>query len=366
MSRAGIEQKTSFAFIRYASVWEDADILCQALAPTCRNGRILSIASSGDNVLALLTLDPKEIVAADLNPAQLACLELRISAFRHLNHQALLEFLGVLPSDTRLKEYHHLRADMTQKAQEFWDKNPQTIMNGIIHEGRFEKYLKIFGNKILPWIHSKKIREELLLPRPLNEQALFYQAKWDTILWRLLFKFFFSRTLMGRLGRDPAFFDQVQGNVSERILARTRHALTKIPTNTNPYLNYIIKGNFNINALPLYLRPEFKDIITKRIDRITLTHSPIDQVQMGTFNGFNLSDIFEYMDKNEFETCYQNLLKIASPNARLVYWNMLVPRQAPENQKKSIKPLSELSRDLHFQDKAWFYQAFHIDEVKNL
>ena len=75
MTESTISQKASFDFIRYGSVWEDADILCAALAPTAKGGRILSIASSGDNVLAMLTLDPKEIIAADLNPSQLACLE---------------------------------------------------------------------------------------------------------------------------------------------------------------------------------------------------------------------------------------------------------------------------------------------------
>src|SRR5205085_2322120 len=71
--------------VRYASVWEDADVLCEALAPVSQGGRLLSIASAGDNVLALLTLDPAEVVAIDTNPAQLACLELRRAAFRRLD-----------------------------------------------------------------------------------------------------------------------------------------------------------------------------------------------------------------------------------------------------------------------------------------
>jgi len=39
-----VNQKSRFNFIRYANVWEDADILCAALAPTAQQGRILSIA----------------------------------------------------------------------------------------------------------------------------------------------------------------------------------------------------------------------------------------------------------------------------------------------------------------------------------
>ncbi len=50
--------KVDARVIRYGSVWEDADVLCEALAPVAPGGRLLSIASAGDNVLALLTLDP--------------------------------------------------------------------------------------------------------------------------------------------------------------------------------------------------------------------------------------------------------------------------------------------------------------------
>ena len=64
-----IGERAAFDAIRYGSVWEDADVLCEALAPVAQNGRLLSIASSGDNALALLTLDPAEVVAVDLSPA---------------------------------------------------------------------------------------------------------------------------------------------------------------------------------------------------------------------------------------------------------------------------------------------------------
>src|SRR5687767_9317141 len=92
-----MSKQPSFNFIRYGSVWEDADVLCEALSPVARGGRLLSIASAGDNALALLTLDPAEVVAVDLNPAQLACLELRIAAFRTLDDRELLAFLGMPP-----------------------------------------------------------------------------------------------------------------------------------------------------------------------------------------------------------------------------------------------------------------------------
>ena len=88
-----IAGRAAFDFVRYASVWEDADVLCEALAPVAPGGRLLSIASAGDNALALLTLDPQEVLAVDLSPAQLACVALRVAAFETLDHDELLAFL---------------------------------------------------------------------------------------------------------------------------------------------------------------------------------------------------------------------------------------------------------------------------------
>src|SRR5687768_98208 len=75
--------------IRYAQVWEDADVLLAGLE--VRPGDVcLSIASAGDNTLALLTTHPSRVIALDLNAAQLACLELRVAAYRCLSYRELL------------------------------------------------------------------------------------------------------------------------------------------------------------------------------------------------------------------------------------------------------------------------------------
>src|SRR5688572_951417 len=65
------------SLLRYGQCWEDADILVDGLGVgaghTC-----LSIASAGENTLSLLSRGAARVVAIDLNPAQLAALELRV------------------------------------------------------------------------------------------------------------------------------------------------------------------------------------------------------------------------------------------------------------------------------------------------
>src|SRR5712691_10724836 len=98
--RSAIADAADFSGIRYAQCWEDADVLLRALdiqpGDTC-----LSIASAGDNTLAMLSRGPARVIALGLSPAQLACVELRVAAYRELNHAELLELIGSTPSDRR-------------------------------------------------------------------------------------------------------------------------------------------------------------------------------------------------------------------------------------------------------------------------
>ena len=349
--------------IRYASVWEDADVLCEALAPRAPGGRLLSIASAGDNALALLTLDPAEVVAVDLNAAQLACLELRVAAFRALDDDELLPFLGVGASRApRTDLYRRLRPALGAGARTFWDAHPELVERGVVHVGKFERYLRTFRRVVLPMVHRRGTLEGLLRPAEIAEQRRFYREEWDTRRWRLLFRLFFSRAVMGRLGRDPALFDHVAGDGAERILERTRYALTELPTSSNPYLVYIMTGSFRSAALPRYLRPEHRQTIRDRLGRLSWRRGAAETV-LGEFDGFNLSDIFEYLAPGEHERVYRALVARAQPGARLVYWNMLAPRSRPDSLRTEVRELEALSRELHARDRAWFYQALHVDEV---
>jgi S-adenosylmethionine:diacylglycerol 3-amino-3-carboxypropyl transferase len=370
---ASIARRADFEFIRYGSVWEDADVLCEALAPAARGGRVLSVASAGDNVLALLALDPAEVVAADLSAAQLACLELRMAAFRACEHPVLLAFLGVrtaggaasLTDSERVALYRQrLRPQLGAEAAAFWDARLELIAGGIVHGGKFERYFHIFRGRVLPLIHGGRTVRALLAARPRDERVRFYERRWNTWRWRLMFRAFFSRAVMGRLGRDPEFFAHVDGPVGDRILARTRHALTEIPTDSNPWLAYILTGNFGPGALPPYLRAESFPLIRARLDRVRLERASIERAGEDRFDAFNLSDVFEYMSPAEHQRCYGALLERARPGARLAYWNMLAPRSRPEPLAGRVEPLRELADALHVRDRAWFYQRFHVDQVR--
>ncbi|MEX2670772.1 MAG: DUF3419 family protein [Phycisphaeraceae bacterium] len=364
MSTGAIEQRVRFEQVRYANCWEDADVLCEALQPSAGR-RVLSIASAGDNALALLA-EGATVVAADLSTAQLACLELRAAAFRRLDYDDVLAMLGVSPCADRLSLFRQLEGDLGDAAVLHWREHADDVRNGIIHRGRFERYFRTFRRWVLPMIHSRRTVDALLAAKSPAAQREFYDQRWNNRRWRALFRLFFGRIAMGWLGRDPEFFRFVEGNVGDRLLKRVEHGLRMVPTQENPYLRYILRGNFE-STLPRYLRPENFERIRDGLDRLTLHHGPIEQAaeQHGGdgFDAFNLSDIFEYIDPDTTRSIYAGLLATARPGARLAYWNTLVPRRCPEAFADRVATLDALSDHLHAHDRAFFYCDFHVEQL---
>lgn len=364
--------RADFSRIRYAQVWEDADILVEALdvRPT---DTVVSISSAGDNALALLGAGAERVVALDLNPSQLACLELRVAAYRELSHAELLVLMGSRPgtAEARAALYARCRARLSPAVRAFWDGQPESVAGGIGAPGKFENYFRLFRTRVLPLVHGRKTVEALLRGGATRaEREGFYEKHWNTWRWRLLFKVFFSRFMMGRLGRDPAFFKYVEGSVADRILERTRHALVALNPAENPYLHWILTGTHG-EALPWALRAENFERIKSRLDRLEwheLTLEAFLERERATGAAkrvmkFNLSDIFEYMSEENTEAILGALAEASAPGGRLAYWNMLAPRRRPEALAARLQPRQDVAGPLFAQDKAFFYSAFVVEEV---
>lgn len=365
MGRSEIEAKADFDHIRYAQLWEDADVLTDALGQ-CAGGTLVSICSAGDNALAMLTLDPGKVVVVDLSPAQIACLRLRISAYQVLSHPEFLELMGSRPSTRRTLLLARVLEVVDVETRAFWQAlAPEVARHGAGGVGKFERYFRIFRTMLLPLVHTRRTLDDVFAPRTAEARAVFFETRFNTFRWRLLLKVFFSRFVMGRMGRDKAFFDHVDGSPAQHVSRRIRHAGVDTDPSQNPYLHWILKGTHGA-ALPMAWRAEHYDTIRSRLDRLDIRPGSLEAfVSTGEVaDGFNLSDIFEYMSPDVFEQVYGTVLSASAPGARLVYWNMMAPRRVPERYRDCVKTLTDTEIRLKAEDKAFFYSDFVVEEVK--
>jgi S-adenosylmethionine-diacylglycerol 3-amino-3-carboxypropyl transferase len=326
----------------------------------------LSIASAGDNTLAMLSKRPARLIALDLNPAQIAALELRVAAYRELSYPELLILVGSRAGDGREQLYRRCRNQLSASARDFWDAHNGDIQRGIGGAGKFERYFRFFRTRVLPLVHSPARIERLLENAARENRIAFYDKEWDTWRWRLLFHIFFSRFVMGRFGRAPSCFQYVEGSVADRILDRTRYALTELNPAENPYVQWILTES-HTTALPYSLRPENFESIRNHLDRLEWRNESLETFLENKKNAsidcFNLSDVFEYMPEEEYERLLGLIVRAGRHGARIAYWNMLAERHRPDSMRDQLRPLTDLARSLHARDKAFFYSAFVVEEI---
>ena len=377
------ENRVDFSLIRYSQCWEDTEVLLESLNIQ-ENDICFGILSAGDNVFSMLAENPKKVVALDISFPQIALAKLKKEVFNSLSYEGMLEFMGVIKSDKRVETYDRIRENLDKEVKEYWDFNKEAIEKGIIHTGKFEKFFKIFREKILPFVHSKKRVEKLLEKKSRQERIEYYDKYWNNFRWKLMFKLFFSKYIVGKLGRDKEFFRYAEKNISEEMKERSRYALCEQNPYENPYINYILTGNYRKDCLPYFLRKENFDKIRKNLHKVEILQSSVeeylDQIDF-KIDKFNLSDIFEYMSAENYSKLMGKIYDNAENNALLAYWNLIVERNSEKldykktdseiavtgketnvNGKK-YERMKELDRKLHEKDMTFFYTDFVVEKV---
>ncbi len=359
-----LTEKVSFDFIRYANCWEDAELLLKGLNPE-PGSKMLSIGSAGDNSFSMLYSNPMMVVAVDVNKTQLYLIELKKAAIQTLSYDDLLIFLGFknVVTEKRIMFFNQIKAFLSLEAKEYWTRNLEQIKKGIIDQGKFEHYFQLFSNKVLPWIHSKKRTEELLRVKSAEDQKVFYDKKWNTWRWRLLFKLFFSKYVMGKYGRDPEFLKEVNIPVGDFIFRKAEVHLQSVSAQTNFILRYNLTGSFG-NLLPHYLRPEIYIKVKENINKLVIKEGYAEEAikEYGAFNYMNLSNIFEYMNNELFSQTANQLIEGLLPNGLMCYWNLMVPRRISAIFPEQMTFQKELSNTLSESDNGFFYSKCIIDQ----
>mgnify|MGYP003596558966 CR=1 FL=1 len=357
--------KTEKFILRYANCWEDADLLCAILKeqPT---KKICSIASGGENSFSMLTCNPEKLFVIDVNPIQIYLVELKKAAIQQLDYQSCLQFKGFKSCDNRLEIYEYLKPYLSKDAQLFWDKNKTSISKGIIHSGNIEMKMQFFSKYVRPLFHTRKECEELMRTKPQEEQELFYENVWNNLRWRVIFKLFFSRTVMQWMAPDPDFLNYYIGNISDNLLSKLKTHLSSTLTPKNHILNYVLFGHYG-NILPHYMQQSNYEIIKNNLHKVILKVGFVQDIgkEGDKIDFFNLSNIFEYTTPAEFLSLSESLYQISSENARLMYWNILVRRKLSEINPTKFNNLLDSSEQF-VQDKGLTYERCVVEKIKHL
>lgn len=363
-----ILQRRVFERLLFAQCWEDPELDRQALEIRPHH-TLLSVTSGGCNTLSLAVLEPRRIIAVDLNATQNYLLELKIAGARWLDHEEYLELLGVRPSRRRWGLYEWTRVTLSRGARCYWDTQRGAIEKGVLRAGRYERFLEVFRH-LLQLLEGTRTIRRLFECSSLAEQRRFYEEAWDTRIWRLFFRVFFSRRIIGMGGLDPRFFTYVTGisSYGKHFAALAQHALTEIPIRDNYFIAQICLGRYlNEQAVPPYLRAENFETLKRAVDRIEIVTGELAAVlrnlEAASIDRFNFSNVFEWVPPETFTAMLRDTHRAARPGARLCYRNLLVDRRHPDELSDLFVADENLATRLLRQDRSFVYSRFEIASV---
>ncbi len=304
----------------------------------------------------------------DVNPVQDHLFELKMIAMKNISPKHALQFLGYRKSKNRDLFFHVFKNLLSPAAKAFWEANYHLVRKGVVHTGKFEKYLGYFRDIVLPLVHSKKMVEKLLEPKPPGNQTKFYKEKWDTWRWKIMYHLFFNEFTMKRKGRGKGMFDQnTRKGVAGHYLDKTRAAFTKPNLYENYYMQYILRSKYP-DEIPDYLSPDCLKGIKNATSTVNI-HSDtlvnfLKTKPDGFYTVFNLSDVFEPMTEKESDGTFHEILRVSRDSARVLFWNNLVKRDVPKSLEKHFEAQVTLEDKLKEQDRVFFYDSFKIYKIR--
>ena len=346
--------------LKYSQVWEDTENLMKALQIKS-GGRYLSIASAGDNAIVMLAYDPAEVVAVDMNPVQLYCSELKRESFRVLSYKEMLQFWGYHDCFNRQLLYERVAPFLSESCRKYWDGRGNAIDKGFCRVGRLDEHIEGFSQYLLENFQNyEKIQEYM-------EKSVFARKKcygeWFRDMgWEELIRDYFSTERMSGTARDPAYYRYMKSSVEEQLVQRLCYTLTETNIIDNPYLRFFLFGNYQ-DIFPLIADFRYYEKIKKNIDKLNFRQGSLEEClkEEEKYDGFNLSDIFEYLSLKESEKLFEEISEHANHHARVAYWNMMVDRDM-SMVSEEVKDLPELSAELYKEDRSIFYRNFLIHE----
>ena len=354
------KQQVQLTKLVFAHNWEDP--ICDHKALKIQPGdTVMAITSGGCNVLGFLQFDPEAIFSVDINPAQAYLLELKIAAMRQLDFEKFLQFTGLTECTDREGIYRDVMEEVSEGAREFWNSQDTIPREGFIMNGRYDRFVR-FAGSILKLLQGSSRIEGLMRKKPLEEQHRYYDEKWNTQRYRLIYKLLFNKFVLARKGlsADYFHFDDGSSSFAESFYRRARNAFRDLPIAGNYFLSLYVTGKYaSEGEVPEYMKEEPFQKIKPNLDRIKIktgeAQSWLDQMPDESIDCFALSNICELMSESETERLFTSVFRTARPGARVIFRNLMIPREVPESLQLKIVKQMDLSEALRQADRSFVY-----------
>jgi len=339
------------------------DALTERRALDIREGdRLLCIASAGEVPLNILALGPVTIEAVDISTAQLFLSQLKMGACRALEPLEAAALLGFMDAsaEKRRRLFDRTAAYLDDDEKVFWAANMPAVDMGPIRAGRFERYLGRFSPAALAVLGKGKL-SRLFEQDTVAAQREYFDRFLSTAALKALFKVAFHPRLYRKRGiAEEGLRHGGKRDIAAFFYGRFRDFCTATPARRNLYLQFCLFGKVLYpEALPEYLSEE-------GIHRVRENHASIawrlesyqealGESSPGRFNKFHLSNIGDWMGREEYAGLLALVCDKAAPSSRAISRYIHLDHPLPEALRERIVRRDDRGQELVRSDRFPFY-----------
>ncbi len=263
----------------YNTCWEDPRCDRELLELDAQS-RIVMITSAGCNALDYALDKPAEINCIDMNPRQNALLELKMSAFRNGNFDALFKMFGDGAYGNAAAFYHYtLRPSLPDFARDYWDRNISFFNGkGVRQSFYWHGTSGLFAWAFMRFIKNSKqtylLTNQLFNAKNLAEQARIYAELEPKVLNNFV-KWAMNQQITMTLLGVPDSQKQLLKPDTEGVgffEKCFRQVFRDLPIADNYFWQLYFNGKYSADCAPNYLKINNFETLKNQISSIK-THN---------------------------------------------------------------------------------------------
>jgi S-adenosylmethionine-diacylglycerol 3-amino-3-carboxypropyl transferase len=319
--------------------------------------RILTTTAGGDRSLHLLLKECQEVIAIDPLPAHTHLLVLKAASLKYLCYEEYLMFLGARPCEKRHPLWDKIKAHLNEESLEFWEKQQEQILEGVLYQGAFEQWCIKFS-KFMQLGNKKKL-QSLFLNEDLEKQkALIRKMKRLKKIAEFMFTPYLFKIILKdlKLYRESSFSVRPGTYLYQKFSEGLERQLVK----KNPLISLFFKGDVSEEAWPPYLTRKGAKLISPRLDRLKMQTADVlsflKEQKSNQFNAFSFSDIGSCIKKDDVPFLWQEMLRTSKKGARFLVKECLVDCPIPSEISSHFERNYPLEKKLEQEDRSFVFR----------
>ena len=345
------------------------DALTEYRALDLRPGdRLVSVASAGEVPLNLIALEDVRIEAVDVSASQLSLSRLKLAACLALEPAEAAGFLGFADAPAALRDrlFDRVVTFLDESERLFWRRNMAAVERGPVRAGRFERYLRTFSGLARLILGETKLRG-LFEREGVAERRAYFDRSLGSGAVKALFRAAFNPRRYRRRGiADAGLTHSGQRDIAAFFYGRFRDFCTVPPPRTNYYLQFMLWGRLLFpEAGPEYLSPRGLARVRGRRGNIVWRESSFEKTlaerPAGTFNKFHLSNIGDWMGRDDYAALLTLLGRRAAPRSRVLARYIHLDHPIPDALNGRLRRDDRLAGELIEADRFPFYQLVVLE-----